>query len=91
MVIGAEARSAARVAMETTRFLLGDSDELAAGIRRFRSKYDLSQSDMAAHSNVSLRTLQYLEGQGGRPTPLTVLKLDEFMRKFERAKKKATA
>jgi DNA-binding transcriptional regulator YiaG len=77
--------------METTRFLLGESEELAAGIRRFRTKYDLSQADMAAFSNVSLRTLQYLESQGGRPTPLTVLKLDEFMRKYERAQKKVTA
>lgn len=45
---------------------------------------------MAVLSNVSMRTLQYLEGQGGRPTSLTVMKLDEFMRKFERAQKKVS-
>lgn len=44
---------------------------------------------MARLSGVSLRTLQYLEGQGVQPNSLTVMKLDDFMRKYERAARKA--
>ena len=44
---------------------------------------------MAVLSTVSLRTLQNLEGEGTQANSLTVMKLDDFMRKYERATKKA--
>ncbi len=77
--------------MESTAFLLGEPKEVAAGVRRFRAKYDLPQVEMARLSGVSLRTLQYLEGQGVQPNSLTVMKLDDFMRKFARSQKKEIA
>lgn len=79
------------MAMDNTSFLLGKSEDLAAGIRTFRAKHELSQAEMARLSGVSLRTLQYLEGQGVQPNSLTILKLGDFMRRYERAAKKVTA
>lgn len=78
--------------METTAFLLGKSEEVAAGIRRFRENNKLSQSELAILSGVSLRTIQYLEGERTRANSLTVMRLDDIMRKFARqAKKVVTA
>jgi len=77
--------------MESTDFLLGNREDVAAGIRLFRVKNELSQSELASLSNVSLRTIQNLEGRGVRPSLLTAIKLDCFMRKCERAKKRAVA
>ena len=73
--------------MESTAFLLGEPKELAAGIRRFRVKNKLSQSELAILSGVSLRTIQHLEGQRTRANSLTVMRLDDLMRRYERARK----
>jgi transcriptional regulator with XRE-family HTH domain len=77
--------------MESTAFILGEPQDVAAGVREFRTKHNLSQSELAAMSNVSLRTIQYLEGQGTQPTSYTVMRLDAFMRKYGGAQKKGGA
>lgn len=74
-----------------TSFLLGEKKDIAAGIRRFRDKHGLSQSELAAMTNVSLRTLQNLEAQGVQASSVTVLKLSDFMSKFERLRNKVVA
>ena len=74
--------------MESTSFLLGKPKDVSAGIRRFRVKHELSQSELAILSGVSLRTIQYLEGQRTRANSLTVMRLDDLMRKYDRAAKK---
>lgn len=77
--------------METNDFLLGNRNDVAAGLRMFRATHELSQSELASLSNVSLRTVQNLEGRTVRPNPLTAMKLDSFMRKYQRSRKKAVA
>ena len=71
--------------MESTAFLLSDKQAVAAGIREFRTRHDLSQTQLAVLSGVALRTIQYLEAKGTRPSPYTTMKLDAFMRRFESA------
>lgn len=75
--------------METTAFLLGEPKDLAAGLRDFRERHQLSQSQLAVASNVSLRTLQGLEAESTRPNSLTIMRLDLTMRKHARVAKKA--
>jgi transcriptional regulator with XRE-family HTH domain len=70
--------------MESTSFLLGNRATLAAGIRRFRDRHQLSQSELAVLSGVSLRTIQGLEAESTRPSSLTIMRLDDTMRKLER-------
>jgi len=76
--------------MESTAFLLGEPKALAAGVRQFRAKYDLSQAELSVLSGISLRTVQYLEGERVTPNPLTLMRLDSLMRRYERAQKKVT-
>ena len=77
--------------MESTDFLLGNREEVCAGLRYFRERHQLSQSQLATLSNVSLRTVQNLEGRAVRPNPMTAMKLDGVMRKYERSRKKVDA
>jgi transcriptional regulator with XRE-family HTH domain len=77
--------------MNLNGFLMGSPNDVSAGLRRFRSRHGLSQTDLATLSGVSLRTLQNLEAQGVRPSSMTVLRLDVCMRKFERSAQKRVA
>jgi transcriptional regulator with XRE-family HTH domain len=71
--------------METTAFLLSEPKAVAAGVRRFRERHQLSQAALARLCGVSLRALQYLEAQSVQPSSLTIMKLDDSMRRIERA------
>ena len=77
--------------MESTAFLLGEPQDIAEGVRSFRAKHQLSQAELAKLSNISLRALQYLESQSVQPNSLTMLKLGDLMRRYERAQKKVVA
>jgi len=77
--------------MESTAFLLGEPKDVAAGVRRFRAKHQLSQAELAVMSGVSLRTVQYLEAEGTKPTCFTAMKIADFMQKFGRQREKELA
>lgn len=76
--------------MDSNGFLLGNREDVAAGLRLFRAKNELSQSELAILSGVSLRTIQSLESERTRANPLTLMRLDSLMRRYERAQKKVT-
>jgi len=71
--------------MDSNGFLLGNREDVAAGLRLFRAKNELSQSELAILSGVSLRTIQ---SERTRANPLTLMRLDSLMRRYERGRKK---
>jgi len=68
-------------------FLMGNRTEVAEGLRRFRERHELSQAEFSVLSGVALRTVQNLESQSTRPAPFTLMKIDDFLRKYERSAK----
>lgn len=77
--------------MTSSSFLLGEKSEISEGLRKFRSRHEMSQEQFAVLAGVSLRTVQGLELQETRASSLTVLKIGDFLTKYERAARKAVA
>jgi DNA-binding transcriptional regulator YiaG len=57
-------------------FLLSGKAKVAEGLRSFRSRFGLNQTEFSVLCAVSLRTLQNLENQSVTPTGRTLAKID---------------